>query len=185
MTEQKKTEIIKRWQYNKDHLFFFPHDDRTIKSYAKDKGIDAKSLFITAIALIVTSLIIGGLFGIATGKIILCIAGAFLFFSALFVMMSVLSFALYINYINGGDSTTYGTGMWVVTFFVMWYLLEDRVLSLYREYGIPAIVFLIIVSLYAVVWLIKKMFYEKENNLNVILMDEEDAEIQEEKRRSV
>ena len=175
MTEHERVDYIKRWQYNKDHLFLLPHDDRTIKSYIKDRDVDAKSVIVTALAFVVVSTVFGVLFGLFSGEMLSCIKGSFTFVAVVCGMMCVCNFALYINYVNDGESTTYGTGMWALLCVAMWYLFEKKIYMLDRKYGIIAAVALLISSLYIVVWLIKKVFYEKENDLDKALMDRDNG----------
>lgn len=155
--EDRKTELVKLWQYRKDHTFLLSHDDRDIKAFIKRIGI--KYIFFLLIAYAAISIILGLVFGMVAGSIFSWIKGWFIFFIVFQIFSSVHRFFLYLNYVdcNGIESLVV--------------ILAISCLCSYTTKNIALGVAAFLVGFVISIKISKSIYYEKQNPINQFLKE--------------
>lgn len=155
--EDCKTELIKQWQYRKDHFFIFGHDGLSLKKFLL---FDFKLFMIQATLIIAVSVIFGLIFGLITDNINGCIKGWFIFLIAGYIIGQFYRYILYLNYIEIDNPLIIPVAAGIISLFI--YRLSGNI---YLTVG--AFIAISIVSIMAC----KATYYEKQNNLQQFLKE--------------
>lgn len=153
--EDRKTEFIKQWQYNKDHIFIFAHDGLCLKKFI---DFNPKWLAIMLALYIFISLLTGLLLGLALHNVLGAIKGCLIFYGICFVLDRIYSYYLYLNYIEVEHSMVIPIVSFVIASFTQ---------ELFNNVFLTICSF-IIVSIISIK-VCKSVYYEKQNNLNKFL----------------
>lgn len=155
-----KTEIIKLWQYRKDHIFLLSHDDRDLKTYIKDYSL--KTMLIILLITVVASAIFGVVFGLLAGDISRSIIGWFAFFVISYLYTRIYGYFLFLNYVESSE---------IVGPFAA-VLIAAVIGNYFSSIKIGIITFLICV--YISLKIEKSINYEKQNSLEDIIKNIDD-----------
>lgn len=151
----KRTELIKLWQYRKDHVFIYSHDDLTIRNYLPD----TTQIVITLIVYIIGSVIMGLIFGLLFHDVLGTIKGSLILFGILCLYVYIYNFFMYINYISyDGPYAALATAF-----------ISAIIYSLSHNVYVGIISFFVLS--YISIRIMKSVYYDKQNKLSDFLKE--------------
>lgn len=151
----KKTEVIKLWQYRKDHIFLLSHDEYTIKSYLPD----FKGFVIFLVLYVLASSLMGLIFGLLFHDVLGTIKGSLILFGILCLYVYIYNFFMYINYISyDGPYAALATAF-----------ISAIIYSLSHNVYVGIISFFVLS--YISIRIMKSVYYDKQNKLSDFLKE--------------